>query len=53
MTKLIEVLARRLSVKGPKKDFEDRRRQQAIFPKTYRDYPSKDGTSRYDDVWGA
>lgn len=21
--------------------------------KTYRDYPEKDGTARYDDVWGA
>lgn len=22
-------------------------------PKTYRDFPRKDGTARYDDVWGA
>ena len=22
-------------------------------PQTYRDYPAKDGTTRYDDVWGA
>ena len=23
-----------------------------LRPATYRDYPSADGTSRYDDVWG-
>jgi hypothetical protein len=24
-----------------------------LRPATYRDYPAADGTSRYDDVWGA
>ena len=26
--------------------------QQARVVSTYRDYPRKDGTARYDDVWG-
>ena len=26
--------------------------QRSAATKSYRDYPSKDGTNRYDDVWG-
>ena len=26
---------------------------KAGTPRTYRDHPSRDGTARYDDVWGA
>jgi uncharacterized membrane protein len=33
--------------------FRSASRTEQFSVSTYRDYPRKDGTSRYDDVWGA
>lgn len=33
--------------------FEAASRKGKFSAATYRDHPKKDGTSRYDDVWGA
>lgn len=33
--------------------FETSRARPAAQKSTYRSYPAKDGTARYDDVWGA
>ncbi len=33
--------------------FETSRQQSSAARLTYRDYPERDGTARYDDIWGA